>query len=160
MHADNRSIGDEETDFDYFGKSVSSQLKKLSEEQATIAQEKIQSILTQCKLADIRAKRSTSAFSCSNPQFTQSVQHVSNAQSSQLNPIQYYPSTETSQTNYSAFSPPPVCLLPEASPAGTSSSSLGFNDENREFASSPYNNDSVDESTQGSNIIQLAFKHL
>ena len=53
MHADNRSIGDEETDFDYFGKSVSSQLKKLSEEQATIAQEKIQSILTQCKLADI-----------------------------------------------------------------------------------------------------------
>ncbi|XP_030765972.1 uncharacterized protein LOC115890000 [Sitophilus oryzae] len=43
-----------ETDYDLFCKCVASQLKKLSEEQASIAQEQIQSVLTQCKLADSR----------------------------------------------------------------------------------------------------------
>ncbi|XP_050303105.1 uncharacterized protein LOC126740949 [Anthonomus grandis grandis] len=52
----------EETGHDVFLKSVSAQLKKLSEEQAIIAQEKIQSILTQCRLANIKAKKPNTAY--------------------------------------------------------------------------------------------------
>ncbi|KAL4721321.1 hypothetical protein ACJJTC_005353 [Scirpophaga incertulas] len=46
----NESTCVEETELDLFGKSVSAQLKKMTEEQAVIAKEKIQSILTHAGL--------------------------------------------------------------------------------------------------------------
>ncbi|KAL1489760.1 hypothetical protein ABEB36_013695 [Hypothenemus hampei] len=73
----------EDNDYDFFEKSVSLQLKKLSEEQVSIAQEKIQSILSQCKLAEIRAKKSNNLFLFENPQLSQSRQQFPNTQFSQ-----------------------------------------------------------------------------
>lgn len=49
----------EESVLEIFGKYVASQLKKLSEEQAVIAQEEIQSILSKCRLTDIRSKNTS-----------------------------------------------------------------------------------------------------
>lgn len=46
----------EMTEFEIFGSSVAAQLTKLSETQAAIAQERIQSILTTCRLNDIRSR--------------------------------------------------------------------------------------------------------
>ncbi|CAH2098177.1 unnamed protein product [Euphydryas editha] len=117
---------DEETDYDLFGKSVSSQLKKLSEEQAAIAQESIQSILTQCKLADIRARKPNSDFLFQTPQFTQSMQHVC--------------------TQYQSSYQPLKCSPPESSPSGDASFALGFQNTSSDVPDS-YKNDNPDEST-------------
>lgn len=46
----------EENAYDLFGKSIASQLKKLSPESALVAQSRIQNILTELGLEDIREK--------------------------------------------------------------------------------------------------------
>lgn len=133
----------EETEHDVFGKSVSAQLKKLSEEQAIIAQEKIQSILTQCRLADIKAKKPNSAyFNIQQP-----------VQSNM--PSQAYTSVQYQQSSYQ----PAYCLPPEISPTDTTSSSLAshYNDD---LSPISYHNDSLDESTQASDIIATALRNM
>lgn len=50
-----RNVSKNQSDLDIFGLSVASQLKKLSEEQAVIARDEIQSTLTRCRLTDLRA---------------------------------------------------------------------------------------------------------
>lgn len=93
---------EEESDYESFGKSVSSQLKKLSEEQAAIAQESIQSILTQCKLADIAARKSNSVFPFHSPLLTQSLQHDCTRYRSNYQLLKYSP-TDTSPVSSSSF---------------------------------------------------------
>lgn len=53
---DKVNVKEEETAFDVYGKSVAMQLKKLSVENALMAQKKIQCILTEIGIADYREK--------------------------------------------------------------------------------------------------------
>ncbi|XP_047991563.1 uncharacterized protein LOC125230463 [Leguminivora glycinivorella] len=136
----NTSICSEETDLDLFGKSVSAQMKTLSEVQAVIAKEKIQSILTQCRLTDLQAKN---AHSYGNLQ-------SQNMSSTHWNPRQVFTSFPVSQT----------CLPPAQSPTDTSSSSTSFqySDNTTIFSPvTPYSNDSQDENEQ--DLIQFAFNN-
>lgn len=97
---------------DLFGKSVSAQLKKLSEEQAVIAKEKIQSILTQCRLTDIRAKNAYSY------QMQQSVQQLQNTLSTNWNSTQVLSSCTVPQYSLPT---PTICPTSEPSPSTCSS---------------------------------------
>lgn len=63
-----RDFSNDQSDIDIFGMSVASQLKKLSEEQAVLARDKIQSILTRCRLTDLRARHTNLNKSSSNSQ--------------------------------------------------------------------------------------------
>lgn len=54
-----KSVDKEDDEFDFYGASVAAQLRKLSEEQATIARYDIQAVLTRCKLSDIRSKNTS-----------------------------------------------------------------------------------------------------
>lgn len=57
---------EEDTQFDVFGKSVAMQLKKLSVENALMAQQKIQRILTEIGITDYRKRRDRTASSISD----------------------------------------------------------------------------------------------
>lgn len=65
-----RQLNNDQSDIDIFGMSVASQLKKLTEEQAVLARDKIQSILTRCRLTDLRARNTNFSKSSSNSQLT------------------------------------------------------------------------------------------
>lgn len=167
MIQDLKSIKDEnlsrteEGEYDIFGKSVALQLGKLSEEHAIVAQEQIQSILTQCKLADIKAKKQTTS-SCpfqhySQPQFFPSMQQLQNSQTQvpQWENIQF-PSSQHNQSSLpsSTLSSPPYCPPPGVSPSDTNtSSSLGLLNANDDF-------EIVEEDVPASsNIIEIAFNN-
>lgn len=140
----------EETEHDIFGKSIAAQLKKLSEEQAIIAQEKMQSILTQCRLADIRARKSKSAYPLENPE----------SQSMQLpNTTNTTNTTKSPQYQQYSYSSVVYCPPPKPSPSATTTSYSSFpHDEDSQFSQiSSYNVDSLDESTQNDDIISIAF---
>lgn len=151
MINDLREINDntrcEETDLDLFGKSVSAQLKKLTEEQAVIAKEKIQSILTQCMLTDIRAKNAY--------QVQQSVQQSQNTLPTNWNSTQVLPSYIVPQYSLTT---PTICPPPESSPSTCSSSCSQFT-TNVISPETPYNYDSYGESVDNSDAIQQAFKN-
>lgn len=59
--SDSKNDKDEEDEFTIFGAHVASQLKRLSIEQALCAQEEIQSVLTRCRLNDLRARSACSS---------------------------------------------------------------------------------------------------
>lgn len=71
---ENSNSNNDQSDYDIFGMSVASQLKKLSEEQAVLARDKIQNILTRCRLTNLRSKNSncTKSSSYSQCQFINS----------------------------------------------------------------------------------------
>lgn len=142
MISDLREINDstcvEETELDLFGKSVSAQLKQLTEEQAVIAKEKIQSILTQCRLTDIRAKN---AYSCQ-------MQLQNNWNSTQVLPSFTVPQYSLPTTT--------ICPPPEPSPS-TCSSSCSQYTTNIVSPETTYNYESYGESVDNSDVIQQAF---
>lgn len=144
----NDNTCDVETDLDLFGKSVSAQLKKMSVEQAFIAKEKIQSILTQCRLTEIRAKNAYSY------QMHQSVQQSQNTLFTNWNSTQVLPSYTVPQYTLPT---PTICPPPEPSPSTCSSSCSQYTTTSVFSPETPYNNDSYGESVENSKVIQIAF---